>query len=130
MEIEKILGIGIVAVVLAVMLKSYRPEFALMSSIISVGIIFALISPYLKTVMASFVDLSEKIGVDIQYIIIVIKVIGIAYVAQIGSEICRDAGENAIGSKIEIAGKVIITAMSMPVIYKLLEVVTEVINFT
>ncbi len=129
MDIEKIIGIGIIAVIIAVMLKSYRPEFAVMTSIASVCIIFALISPYLKTVMASFVDLSEKIGVDIQYIIIVVKVIGIAYVAQIGAEICRDAGENAIGTKVELAGKIIITALSMPVIYKLLEVVGQLINF-
>lgn len=128
MDIEKIIGIGIIAVILSVLLKGYRPEMATAISIITVVIIFALISPQLKSVLVSFVDLAEKIGVEMQYMVIVIKVIGIAYVAQIGSEICRDAGENAIGTKIEIAGKITILAFSMPIIYRLLEVVGSVIS--
>ena len=128
MDIEKIIGIGRIAVILSVLLKGYRPEMATAITIITVALIFALISPRLKSVLVSFVDLAEKIGVEMQYMIIVIKVIGIAYVAQIGSEICRDAGENAIGTKIEIAGKVTILAFSMPIIYRLLEVVGSVIN--
>ncbi len=128
MEIEKMVGIGITAVVISVLLKKYRPEMAVMISVITVAILFGIISPYLKSVMAMFVDLSERIGIEMQYIVIVIRVIGIAYIAQIGSEICRDAGENAIGTKIELGGKIVIIAMSMPVIYKLMEVVTEVIN--
>ena len=128
MEIEKIVGIGITAVVISVLLKKYRPETAVMISVITVAILFGIISPYLKSVMAMFVDLSERIGIEMQYIVIVIRVIGIAYIAQISSEICRDAGENAIGTKIELGGKIVIIAMSMPVIYKLMEVVTEVIN--
>ncbi len=128
MGIEKIVGVGIVAVILSLLLKGYRPEISALISIVAVTIIFAFISPQLKSVMVSFLDLAEQIGVDIQYIVIVIKVIGVAYIAQIGSEICRDAGENAIGTKIEIAGKVIIIALSMPVVYRLLQVIGEVIN--
>lgn len=128
MEIEKIIGIGITAVVLSVLLKGYRPEISVSVSAAAVAVIFVIISPYLKSVIVSFVDLSEQIGIDMQYIVIVIKVIGVAYIAQIGADICRDAGESAIGTKIEMGGKVIITALSMPVIYRLLEVVSEVIN--
>lgn len=128
MEIEKIIGIGITAVVLSVLLKGYRPEISVSVSAAAVAVIFVIISPYLKSVIVSFIDLSEQIGIDMQYIVIVIKVIGVAYIAQIGADICRDAGESAIGTKIEMGGKVIITALSMPVIYRLLEVVSEVIN--
>lgn len=128
MDIEKVVGIGITAVVLAVLLRGYRPEIAALVSIAAVTIIFVIISPYLKSVMAMFVDLSEQIGIEMQYIVIVIRVIGVAYIAQLGAEISRDAGEGAIGTKIEMGGKVIIIALSMPVIYKLFEVIGEVIN--
>ncbi len=128
MGIEKILGIGIITVILSALMRSYRPEISPLISIGAVAIIFALISPRLKSVMVYFVDLSEKIGISSEHIIIVVKVIGVAYIAQIGAEICRDAGENAIGTKIEIAGKVIILTLSMPVIYNLLEVVGRIIN--
>ena len=128
MTIEKIIGIGIIAVILAVMMKSYRPEISVGISIVTVAVLFLLISPQLKSVMIFFIDIAEKIGVEMQYIIIVIKVIGVAYLAQISAEICKDAGENAIGTKIELGGKIIIITLSMPVIYRLLEVVSEVIN--
>lgn len=129
MAIEKIIGIGMVAVILSVMMKNYRPEVSVGISVITVAVLFMIITPQLKSVMVFFVDIAEKIGVEMQYIIIVIKVIGVAYLAQISAEICRDAGEGAIGTKIELGGKIIIIVLSMPVIYRLLEVVSEVINF-
>lgn len=128
MGIEKIIGIALVAVVLSVLIKEYRPEISVLISVSSVAVMFIVISPYLKTVMASFVNLSEQIGINVSYMIIVIKVIGVAYITQIVSEICRDAGENALGTKMEICGKIIITVMSLPIIYELFEVIGEVIN--
>ena len=128
MGIEKIIGIALVAVVLSVLIKEYRPEISILISVLSVAVMFIVISPYLKTVMVSFVNLSEQIGINISYMIIVIKVIGVAYITQIVSEICRDAGENALGTKMEICGKIMITVMSLPIIYELFEVVGEVIN--
>ena len=128
MIIEKVIGIALVTVVLSVLLKSYRPEISLLISIISIGIMFVLISPYLKTTLNAFVNLSEQIGLNIKYMIIVIKVIGVAYITELGVEICRDSGENAIGTKVEICGKIIIIVMSLPVIYELFEVINEVVS--
>ncbi len=128
MDIEKIIGIGIIAVLLSVLLKNYRPEISVSISIISCAVMLALIGPYFKTVTAFFVDLSRQIGIEMQFMIIVVKVIGIAFITQIGAEICKDAGETAIGTNIETCGKIIIIAMSMPIIYRLFDVVGKVIN--
>lgn len=128
MTIEKIIGIGIVAVILSVMIKGYRPEISVGITIITVAILFMIVSPQLKSVMVFFVDIAEKIGVEMQYIVVVIKVIGVAYLTQISAEICKDAGENAIGTKIEFGGKIVIIVLSTPVMYRLLEVVSQVIN--
>lgn len=128
MDIEKIIGIGIIAVLLSVLLKNYRPEISVSISIISCAVMLVMIGPYFKTVTAFFVDLSRQIGIEMQFMIIVVKVIGIAFITQIGAEICKDAGETAIGTNIEICGKIIIIAMSMPVIYRLFDVVGKVID--
>ena len=128
MTIEKIIGIGIVAVILSVMIKGYRPEISVGITIITVAILFMIVSPQLKCVMVFFVVIAEKIGVEMQYIVVVIKVIGVAYLTQISAEICKDAGENAIGTKIEFGGKIVIIVLSTPVMYRLLEVVSQVIN--
>lgn len=128
MGIEKIIGVALVTVVLSVLLKSYRPEISLSISLVSMGVMFALISPYMKTALNSFVNLSEQIGLNIKYMVIVIKVIGVAYITELGAEICRDSGENAVGTKVEICGKIIIIVMSMPVIYELFEVIGEIVS--
>ncbi len=129
MDIFKIAGIGIAAAVFAVFLRGWKPELAMQISLAAAVIILAGVLPYIKVVVELMKDVSARAGVESGYIGVVLKVIGIAYVAQFASELCRDAGEGAIASKIELGGKLIIMAMSMPVIYSLLEVINEIIRF-
>jgi stage III sporulation protein AD len=129
MEIFKIAGIGLAATVMAVFIKSQKPEYAIQISLIATLVIFLAVFPYLKTIINMFGDVAESIGLEYQHIGLVIKIIGIAYVAQFASELCRDAGETAVASKIEFAGKIIIMTVSLPVFYNLLEVVNEIIRF-
>lgn len=128
MGMEKIIGIALVSIIMAVLLKGYRPEISLAVSLTAMAVMFSIISPYLKTALGSFINLSEQIGLNMKYMAIIIKVIGIAYITQIAVEMCRDAGENALGTKVEICGKIVIIAMSMPVIYELFEVISEVVS--
>lgn len=129
MDIFKIVGLGLAAAILAVFVKNWRAEIAIMVSVVASVIIFLAMAPYLKAVLEMFEDISNQIGLDIKYITVVLKVIGIAYVTQFGAELCRDAGESAIASKIEFGGKVIIMALSMPIMYQFLEVVDTIIRF-
>ncbi len=129
MDIFRIVGLGLAAAILAVFVKNWRAEVAIMISVAAAIIIFLAVAPYLKAVLDTFEDISNQIGLDIKYITVVLKVIGIAYVTQFGAELCRDAGESAIASKIEFGGKVIIMALSMPIIYQFLEVVDTIIRF-
>lgn len=129
MSIFKLLGIGIIAVVFTVLLKKYRPEIAILIPVIAYPVMFALIIPYLETVLNMFDDIAEQVGIDTQYISIVIKIMGVAYITQFGAELCSDAGEKSIAGKIEFGGKIIIAAMSMPVVYRLLGLVSSIINF-
>ncbi len=129
MDIFKIAGIGLAAAVLAVFIKNWKPELAMQVSLVATVIIFASVLPYLKILIDMLKDISVQAGIEVRYISIILKVIGIAYVAQFAAELCYDAGESAVASKIEVAGKVIIMTISMPVIYSLLEVVNEIIRF-
>ena len=74
-----------------------------------------------------FQDIASQVGFESGYIKLILKVIGIAYTAQFGAEICRDAGEASTASKIELAGKIIIMAISMPAVYSFIEVVSRMI---
>ncbi|MEG1441463.1 MAG: stage III sporulation protein AD [Oscillospiraceae bacterium] len=129
MDIFKIIGIGIIATILSLLIKNYRPELSITIPIIAMATIFIIIAPYLTSVINMFQDIATQIGIDLQYMVIVIKIIGVAYITQFGAELCADTGEKAIASKIEFGGKVLIVTMSMPIVYKLLSLVNEIINF-
>lgn len=128
MDIFRIIGIGITAAVLSLLLKERRAELALQISLLAATVIFLMCVPYIRAVIAMFEEISSEIGIDIKYLSLVMKVIGTAYVAQFGAELCRDAGEGTIASGIELAGKVLIMTMSMPVVYSLLETVEAIIK--
>ena len=130
MDIFKIVSLGIAATALAVFVKNWRGEIALQISLIAVVLIFFAVIPKLKMVLDVFGDISNKIGLNGKYINIVLKVMGIAYITQFGAELCRDAGESAVASKIELGGKVMIVALSIPIMYSFMEVVESVINYS
>jgi stage III sporulation protein AD len=127
-DIFKIVGIGLSAAILAVFIKNWRSEIAIQISLVAAAIIFFMAVPYLKTIFEMFRDISNRIGLDVKYINLVLKVIGIAYVAQFGAELCRDSGESALASKIEFGGKIIIITLSMPVLYSFLDIIETVIR--
>ncbi len=129
MDIFKVVALGIAAAILAVFLKNWRAEISVQISLVAVIIIFFTVLPYLKTVIEMFEDISKRIGLDGKYISLVLKVLGIAYVTQLGAELCRDAGEGAVASKIEFGGKIMIVALSMPVLYSFLEIVEKIVHF-
>lgn len=129
MLVFKIIGIGICGTVLALTVKQYRPELAIAVPVLSAAAILLLCVPYLSSVLTMFQNIAEESGIDTAYVKIVIKIIGVAYICQFASDICKDAGESSIAGKIELGGKVVIITLSMPIIYGLLELVSKIISF-
>ena len=128
MDIFKIIGIGFVATVLVTLLKQHKPELAVQMSLIASVLIFFVAAPYFLGVIQTLEGLTDKLNIDVRYFDIVIKVIGVAYVTQFGAELCRDAGESAIASKIELAGKIVLLVMSMPIVYSLVNLVIGLLD--
>ena len=125
MDIVQIVCIGIVAVILASAIKAQRPEIALQVSIITGIFIFLLVAVKLSAVIQFIQTFSKKADIDTTYLTIVLKIVGIAYIAEFGAEVCKDAGECSIASKIELAGKVTIMILAVPIITSLLDLVVK-----
>lgn len=128
MDIIKIVMIGIICVVLVVMLKSIRPEYALLVEIIGGVIIFFLILTKISSIYGLLQDLSQKIKFDSLYFKILMKVVGISYIAEFGISICKDAGQSAIASKIELGAKILILIVALPVLNVLLEKIAQILR--
>ncbi|MCX7923268.1 MAG: stage III sporulation protein AD [Clostridia bacterium] len=126
MEILQIVGIGIVATILIAVLKTQRPEISLQVSILTGVVIFLLVASKLSAIISILDSYSKKVNIDTVYLATLLKIIGIAYIAEFGAEVCKDAGEGAIASKIELAGKVVIVALAVPIITSLLELIIKI----
>lgn len=126
-EIIKIIGIGLIALVIAIILKQYRPEYAIYISIIAGILILFLVMQKLSGIINLLKSISDKTYINKQFLGILLKITGIAIITEFAVSICADAGEKAIASKIEIGSKVVIIAMSIPIISSLLELIIEIL---
>jgi stage III sporulation protein AD len=125
-EVFQIVGIGLIAAILAVLIKEHRPEIAIQVSVVTGLIIIMLVIFKLASVLEQLQGLARRINVDIVYISTIFKIVGIAYIAEFGAQVCRDAGETSIASKIELAGKVIIMVFAVPILMALLDLIISI----
>jgi stage III sporulation protein AD len=126
MEIIQIIGIGLVSTIIIIILRKQKPEIAVQAGIAAGALIFLLIAAKLSAVVDLLGEYAARADIRPMYFTAVLKITGIAYIAEFGAEICRDAGEGAIAAKIEMAGKVIIIVLAMPVITSLVDLVLKI----
>ena len=127
MDIIKIIGIAFIAVIIIVILKQYRPEFAIYASIIAGVLILTLASGTLSGIIDMINSISSKTNINSEFLVILIKITGIAILTEFAVSICKDAGESAIASKVDIGGKIIIISMSIPIINALIDTVVKIL---
>ncbi len=127
MEIIKIIGIALIALIIIILLKQYKPEFAIYVSLITGVLILLLIMEQLTGIIGLLQDLATKASVNSTFIALLLKITGIAILAEFAVSICKDSGESAIASKIEIGSKIVIIAMSIPIISSLLEIILKIL---
>lgn len=127
MEIIRIIGIGLIALIIIIMLKQYRPEYAIFISILTGVLILFLVMDRLTGIVNLIQSIQDKSSVNVQFITLLIKITGIAFLSEFAVSICKDSGEAAIASKIELGSKIIIISMSIPIISSLLEVILKIL---
>ena len=126
-DVIKIIGIGLLALIIIVILKQYKPEFAIYVSMVAGVLILVLSIQKLTGIINLLQSLANKTYINKSFLSILLKITGIAFITEFAVSICSDAGEKAIASKIEIGSKVIIIAMSKQIITSLLELVIEIL---
>ena len=127
MDIIKIIGVGIIALIIIIIIKQYRPEFTIYVSLIAGAIILMLIMDKLSAIISLLTSLSSKTAINNEFLVLLIKITGIAFLTEFAVSICKDAGESAIANKVDMGGKVIIISMSIPIIASHLETVVKIL---
>jgi stage III sporulation protein AD len=127
MEIIQIVGLGLIATILILILKDQKPIFAFAIATFTGIMIFLFVVGKITEVIRVLERLATEGGVNLIYLKTILKIIGIAYIAEFGAQITRDAGQGAVASKIELAGKVLIMVMAIPIITVIIETVMNLI---
>ena len=123
MLIFKIVGIAVISSILILVIKQEKPEIAFLLSVITGLIILIMVIDQIGELMGLFNRLANRAEIDAIYFNTIIKIVGLAYIGEFGAEITRDAGEEAIASKIELAVKVLIMFMALPLMISLIETI-------
>lgn len=127
MEIIKIIGIALVALVIIILLKQYKPEFSIYISLLTGVLILILVMDKLTGIINLLETMASNASINSTFLTLLIKITGIAFLSEFAVSICKDAGEGAIASKIEIGSKIIIISMSIPIISSLLEIILKIL---
>lgn len=125
--IIKIIGIGLISLIICEILKQYKPEFVIYVVLISGALIFLLVTNTLTEIINLVQSMANKASINTEFLKLLIKITGIAFLSEFAVSICNDAGEIAIASKMEIGTKIIIISMSIPIITSLLEIILKIL---
>jgi len=121
----QIVGFGLVATVLLLIVKEQKPMVAFLLAAFAGIVIFLYLIGKIADVIAMLERLADQSNVNMVFFQTILKIIGIAYIAEFGAQIVRDAGQEAIASKIELAGKVLIMVLAIPIISVIIETVMK-----
>lgn len=128
MDILKIVSFSFMVLFVLLLFKEEREDIRILIGIAASASILLLIFPQIKSLFDIIEELSIKAKIDFLYIKIILKVIGITYLATFCSEICKDAGENSLSSKVEIAAKILILIQAVPIMMAVLNSIVKVIE--
>lgn len=121
----KVVLIGLVAVFAILLLRVGKPEFAMAVSLAACVLILLFAGGTLTKVIGDLRELFQYISLPDGYLKILFKILGVAYLAEFGSALCKDAGQTAVSGQIELVGKLAILAISMPVVTSLFETISR-----
>lgn len=127
MDIVKIIGIAFLALIIVIILKQYKPEFAIYASILAGSVILFISMGKLSGIINLLEDISSKTAINGEFLSILIKITGIAFLTEFAVSVCKDSSETAIANKVDMGGKIIIVAISIPIVSALLETVIKIL---
>ncbi len=125
MDIISVVGISICALILIVSIKDTNSQYTVLIAIAASVIILLYVITQLSVVTNFIDDLAVRAGIDNQYFEIILKALGICYLCEFGSSLCRDAGQNSLATKMELACKCSVLVISLPLFSDILELIAK-----
>ena len=128
MDIFTLAGIAVICVLLCVIVRQYRPEAALGVGIAGGVLLMGAAALMLAPSVEALKELSRRAGLDNGFAQVLIKALAVCCITQLAADICRDAGESALASKLELAGRAAVAVISLPVFMELADIVAGLVG--
>lgn len=119
--------LGILTIMIAMAMKQGRAEFATFVSFMGSILIAWIAVRLLEGITGSVGRLEKLLSVDMEYITLLLKMMGVTYLSEFSSSLCRDAGYSAVAGQIELVGKLTILTIGMPIVLTLLELMVAMV---
>ncbi len=127
MEIFKIIGVGLLTCIIAIIIRQIRPEFYIVVILTGTIVVLFLIIEQLKSVFDYFLIIFNKTNLDYSLLSNMLKIIGVGMLTEFASSVCVDTNNASIGDKIVFAGKIIMLSLSMPIVISLFNMIIEIL---
>ena len=128
LQIETTVIFCVIGCILILILKQYQKVQGVLVSIAVCVVVLLAIMPELEQIFHTAENIYSKTNLNISYFGILCKAIGISYLTQLGIDICKDCGENAISTVVELCGRVLLILLALPLFLTLAETVLEVMQ--
>lgn len=126
-SLYKIIGIALITCIATLIVKPVRPDFAIFISIVGGVIILFMLAGYLKDIFDVFNQIFNFTNINSSLYKIIFKIIGVGYLVEFTASLCSDTGNNSLGDKVLLGGKIIILVMALPIVTSILEIVMELL---
>ncbi len=128
MEILKIVALALTGVMLSALMKSVNKEISIYIILATVILLFLSVIDKLTDIFRFLEGIYDNVTYGKTFFPVILKVLAVAYITDFTAQLCKDAGEATIGSKVELAGKVIIFYLAMPILTAILELIGSLLN--
>ncbi|QKY69303.1 stage III sporulation protein AD [Lentibacillus sp. CBA3610] len=128
MDIFQIVAIGIITSILYIVLKELNASFAFFLVLITTILIFLIVIQQIGVIFQLIESLGNRANVDGMYMETILKIIGIAYITELGANLTKDAGLQSVAAKIELAGKIFILLLAIPIITAVIEAILSFVD--
>ena len=127
MLVFKIGALAVVITIIALLLKQSRPDIAMLLTIAGGIVIILMVLKEIAAIFGWFNTLAAKTNIDSNIIKILIKILGIGYIAEFAASACEDAGNKSMAEKVVLAAKIVILVLSLPILNSVVETIVGVL---
>jgi len=126
MLILKVVCLAFVALFISLFLKSIKSELSSLLLLVASALILLLMIEPLREIITFVRTVADKANIDTVYIGIVLKILGIAYIASFSSALCKDANADSLATQIDFSGKIMILLLAVPILMAVLNSILQI----